>query len=216
MMTLACTPRRQQKGLVLVVALIMLVVMSMMGIAMYRQVGMGFAIAGNLAFKQSALAASDRGIERARDWLTNTIPATTLPQTFTSTENPTPTLAYFAAWCHTTTSGTAGTDGSGNTDCGAGGVAPFDPLTYDWSRSGIATADDGAGNEVRFVIHRLCEIDGDLNAVDQQCVTKESESGGGKQIGEDFLTQTRQAYYRITTRTVGPRNTTVYSQMIMY
>src|SRR5581483_1512802 len=61
--------RTKQSGVVLFIALIVLVVMTLAGIAMMRQVGTGVIIAGNLAFKSNATSVGDLGVEDARAWL---------------------------------------------------------------------------------------------------------------------------------------------------
>ena len=61
-------PRRQQ-GVVMFVALIVLVIMTLAGLAMLRQMGTGVSIAGNVAFKQNATNVADVGTEAARAWL---------------------------------------------------------------------------------------------------------------------------------------------------
>ncbi|MFZ3223370.1 MAG: hypothetical protein WA142_09785, partial [Rugosibacter sp.] len=58
-----------QRGVVLLLALIMLIAMTLAGIVMYRQIGSGLIIARNLGFKRTAAVAADRGIESARTWL---------------------------------------------------------------------------------------------------------------------------------------------------
>ena len=61
-------PRRQQ-GVVMFVALIVLVIMTLAGLAMLRQLGTGVSIAGNVAFKQNATNVADAGTEAARAWI---------------------------------------------------------------------------------------------------------------------------------------------------
>ncbi len=63
------SPARRQRGVVLLLALIMLVAMTLAGIVLYRQIGTGLIIARNLSFKRTATVAADRGIEAARTWL---------------------------------------------------------------------------------------------------------------------------------------------------
>jgi type IV pilus assembly protein PilX len=63
------TPAKE-RGVVLFIALIVLVVMSLIGISMIRQGSSSQMIVGNLAFKEGAEAAADFGVERARAWLT--------------------------------------------------------------------------------------------------------------------------------------------------
>jgi len=65
---------------------------------------------------------------------------------------------------------------------------PLHPFSYDWDRqrrlrnnsgSTLATSDDGTGNEVRYVVHRMCSVAGAVNAPAQQCVTVSSAGAGG-------------------------------------
>ena len=65
--------RRNQSGVVLFIALIVLVAMTLAGIAIMRSVDTGVAISGNVAFKQSTLSAADRGIDDAFQFLTNNV-----------------------------------------------------------------------------------------------------------------------------------------------
>lgn len=51
------------------VALIVLVIMTLAGLAMLRQLGSGVSIAGNVAFKQNATNVADVGTEAGRVWL---------------------------------------------------------------------------------------------------------------------------------------------------
>jgi len=61
--------RRAQRGVVLFVALVVLVAMTLAGIALSRSVGTGILIAGNLAFQRGATSSGDGGIEAGRAWL---------------------------------------------------------------------------------------------------------------------------------------------------
>jgi type IV pilus assembly protein PilX len=58
-------PPRRQRGVVLLIALIVLVVMTLAGIGMMRSVDTGTVVAGNLAFRQSTMQAADLGINTA-------------------------------------------------------------------------------------------------------------------------------------------------------
>ena len=60
---------RRERGVVLFVALIVLIVMTLAGLALLRQMGVGTSIAGNVAFKENATSVADRGTEAARAWL---------------------------------------------------------------------------------------------------------------------------------------------------
>lgn len=184
-------PHRQQ-GVVLLISLIMLIAMTLAGLAMMRTIGSGVGIAGNLAFKQTATSVADFGVEVARTWLTDPLRTTDVLKSDNTA------AGYYATW---------GTN--------------FSPLTHDWSNSQLVTANDGAGNQVRYVIHRLCETAGLVpNDPNQKCATlttagaTSSKGGGG--YGSAILSTTIQPYFRVTARVRGPRNTISYVQVIMY
>ena len=205
-----------QRGVVLLLALIMLIAMTLAGIALYRQIGGGLIIARNLSFKRTAAVAADRGIETARAWLT--------AQTAGGLEQGSMANGYFPGWCNTSLNGLgvpdANNDGTPD-DCGTTPApSEFDPLTYNWANSVVATANDGGGNEIRYVIHRLCETPGGINTANQQCVTMGNSSSGGSKTtvvyGSQPLSNTSQPYFRVTSRVLGPTNTLVYTQVVLY
>jgi len=83
------------------------------------------------------------------------------------------------------------------------------------------TSDDGAGNEIRYVAHRLCAAANlSVNAPAQQCVTLNSAGAGGSKGGGAYgvvpLSNTIQAYYRVTAQAKGPKNSVSYVQSILY
>ena len=72
------------------VALIVLIVMSLAGLAMLRQMGTGISVAGNVGFKQNATSTSDVGTEAARAWYT--------AQPTVILENDNAAQGYYATW----------------------------------------------------------------------------------------------------------------------
>jgi type IV pilus assembly protein PilX len=54
-----------QRGVIMIIALIVLVAMTLGGIAMVRSVYTTNLIAGNLAFRESAVSSGDTGVEAA-------------------------------------------------------------------------------------------------------------------------------------------------------
>ncbi len=183
---------RRQQGVVLFIALIVLVAMTLAGIAMFRQVGAGVIIAGNLAFKQNATSVADLGVEAARTWLTG--------QGATGLQIDQATSGYYSSWAST-----------------------FNPTTLAWgdSNSKLVTSDDGYGNSVRYIVHRLCRNAGlSVNDPLQSCVTVGSSSSGGSlgtpSYGVMSLSNTTAPYFRVTAQVTGPRNTVSYVQTILY
>ena len=66
--------RSAQRGVVLFIALIVLVAMTLAGLAMMRSVDTNNLIAGNLAFKNAAVSAGDAAVEAARTWVMTKTP----------------------------------------------------------------------------------------------------------------------------------------------
>lgn len=184
-------PRRQQTGVVLWVALIVLLVMTLAGVALLRQMGAGVSIAGNLAFKESATAAADRGVEEARAWFMAN-PGNLLINI--------PGQGYYSSWG-------ASTDPTTFDWTAAGSVE--------------VTADVAStGNRVRYVIHRLCATPG-LAANDpaQRCSDSTDNNAGGSKGGGSYgstpFTPAASPFYRVTTRVEGSRNTLSFTQVVM-
>lgn len=179
---------RRQQGVVLFISLIMLVAMTLAGIALIRSVDTANLIAGNLAFRQGATLAADSGVESARTWLL--------------TQN-TATLSN---------------------DSAANGYYSFTPPVasweqYDWQNLSIAMpAADAAGNQVRYVVHRLCALTGSPTGAGNNCLTTTTTGGGqGSSMGAGVqnVSGTAVYYYRITSRVIGPRNTASYVQTLI-
>lgn len=189
--------RNAQRGVVLIVALVVMASMTLAAIALVRAVDSGILIAANLAFRQSATLAAEGGLRNATNFLIAI-----------STDTPEDLYADGAAyWAN------------------AQNAAPaFDPLTYNWevNKSVCVPANcaaDAAGNVTRYVVHRLCDLAG--NPLTVNCI-RASQSGGtvGKSV-VDYrrLYPTENAggvYYRITVRVTGPRNTNSYVQSMLY
>lgn len=203
----------RQSGVVLFIVLIVLVAMTLAGIALVRSVDTGNMVAGNLAFKQGATLAGDAGTETAITWL-QTVAGTA------NSYNNQPASGYYA-----TSQDTLDMTGSSN-----------DPTRarVDWdfnSCSGVTTPacitpapaiSAGAGNTVTFIIHRLCQIAGDPNSASNSCANYKSTSStspkkGGLSYGDDKRFEPLPTeYYRITSRTMGPRNTVSFVETIIH
>jgi Tfp pilus assembly protein PilX len=208
---------RRQQGVVLFIALIVLVAMSLAGVALLRSVDTNVLIAGNLAFRQGATMAGDWGIEDARLLLqTNTGSGVTtlhadqpaLNQAPGIPNPPWPNSAYWANWQQ-------GKDLIGNTS------DPSDD--FDWNTARNMGADAG-GNTVSYVVHRLCSVAGDPASAGVSCVRSASGGGGGASekgtkgvvaYGTAALPGTSTIYYRVTVRVAGPRNTLSYVQAVL-
>lgn len=218
---LAMPPRRnglalpgRQSGVVLFIALIVLVAMTLAGIALVRSVDTGSVVAGNLAFKQGATLAGDAGTEAAIAWL--------LPVAGTASAYADQPAAGYYATSQDTLDMTGGSndpnralvDWDFNSCNGAttpACIAPAPPLST-----------DAAGNTVTYIIHRLCLSSGDPNASGNTCANYQTASStspkrGELKYGEDKRFEPpAKEYYRITSRTAGPRNTASFVETIVH
>ena len=195
----AFRPRlRTQQGVVLFVALIVLVVMALAGVAMMRQSGSGLSIAGNVGMKQNATSAGDFGTESAIAWWrTQKVIAGALDADVAGE-------GYFSSW-------------------GAAGDARLtgDPTLYPWGSAKQATSNDGTGNDVRYIIERLClNPNQSSTQAGQLCVVTPVQDGRDKsgtcahypKSCDDDITV---VHYRISTRIQGPKNTVSYIQVMV-
>ena len=201
MRTLPSIPmRRSQQGVILFIALIVLVAMSLAGVALMRSVDTNVMIAGNLAFRQGATLAGDAAFEDpdpakgARAWLL-------APANKPLLDVDQSVSWYWANWQ-------------------TGVNVLSDALWQDPTKSKDLGEDPNNGNRVRYMIHRMCEFAGDQNAPTANCVKVPSaaisvSTKGAVGYGTQALPGTSATYYRVTVRIDGPRNTVSYVQAML-
>lgn len=178
----------RQKGAVLFIALIALVIMMMGVLALLRSVDSATGIAGNIGFRQQGVAATDIAVEAATNWLA----ATSLAD-LTTLEGSLPADGYYA-----------------NQDFG---VVDGDIMKFDWGANAHKLNDQNA-YQLWYVIHRLCSAEGPPGTgtcsagVNTLLQSSDVNAGGGN----GALTP----LYRITARALGPRNSESVVQVIAY
>jgi len=189
----------RQRGVVLFVALIVLVVMALMGVAMVRQSGSGLTIAGNIGMRQNALSGADLGTEAAVAWWR---PLVATPGAL---DSDLVAQGYFSDW------GTADPK-----------RATGDPTQYDWAGSSVlVTPDDGTGNEVRYIVERLCKLANQgTEVVGQQCVESQlggalNKSGTCDNYPQSCPPPPMAVHFRVSSRVTGPRKTVSYIQVML-
>jgi type IV pilus assembly protein PilX len=195
--------RTGQKGVILVIALIVLVAMTLAAIALIRSVGTSNIVAGNLAFQQSAVRSGDTAIETAVSWL----------------ENCSKGGGSCAIGTLDFPDGTHGYTPSGKSN------TPTQNQSWDayWratldSRKVSSGSSDSAGNQSYYVIDRLCESAGAVTTIGTNCTSSTLVgSGKGNPDEPDILNLDDKSlvYYRITVRTEGPRRTVSYVQVMV-
>jgi len=188
-----------QRGVVLIVALIVLVAMTLAGIALMRSTSTSGRVAGNLAFQQAATLSADVGIENAIAWLETNSAGNTLYAAVTAEPAYVPNLP-------------AGSD-------------PASDQSWEtwWNQNAVATGRihtmdvDPTGNQVSYIIQRLCAASGSPTAGIGCSVAPGVVGSEGNSKGSGVLPvkMPSQQYYRITARVAGPRNAVGFVQAVV-
>lgn len=218
------TNYHQQQGVVLLIALIVLVAMTMAGIAMVRSVAIGNQVAGNLAFQQANLTETDAGIEAALGLIAaNTIPdyeadysnyyfATRQKQAADRSNCGTATTHDFgngipkALYCATSPYKTAGAAINATTI-----IYNKTSGTYSVPNSSVVPL---TGVYLTYIIERLCTTTGKVD--ESTCATFTPLSPAAQTVDIfDNLTAEPKAYYRVTIRADGPNNSLSFVQTML-
>jgi Tfp pilus assembly protein PilX len=194
----------RQAGAILLITLMVLVAMTLSALALIRSVNMTHLIAGNLAFRESALLSSEHSTEVAFKWLV---------ENNDSLYQENKSAGYQAKRADPT-----GNDWNAfwNTLLEDNQVVTIKSDGKDVVQGVVRNEQDAAGNTVSYVIHRLCNMEGAPFSEKVHCSKPPAGNSGDSAIGGEmpFPSKT-QIYYRITSRVSGPRNTVVYTQTII-
>jgi type IV pilus assembly protein PilX len=197
----------RERGAALLVALVVLVALTMAGIAMMRSVDTATLVAGNIGFRQSTINAADQGVQAAYSYIfPNMVVLTTqasndpangysgitplgeAPDWYLNPAN--------AGWANgVSCSGTTGTNAACNTYTPGG------------------TSVDPAGNSITYVIHRLCDNSGNVCANTQG--NPSAGGGGGDMSNTTQYIPPSSQHFRVTVRVNGPRNSVAYVQTLV-
>jgi type IV pilus assembly protein PilX len=206
----------RERGVVLFIALLVMVALSLAGIALIRSADTATVVAGNLAFKQTAASAVDRSIEQAIDALFNPVAAPAAPNpAIANKKADLPAQNYYA--CVLSDAGTP---------CLPPNAAIPEIPSLLASKTAIDAAiaggkltdglipPDAAGNKSYYVIERLCASAGDALGSNCNLASTALGADAGTQHYEG-LVRPGDAFYRVTVRVEGPRNTVAYAQAIL-
>jgi len=200
-------PSRKQRGIVMFIALLVMVALSLAGIALIRSADTATVVSGNLAFKQAAVYAVDRSVEQAVKALFDPTadPSVSSP-TIVNKDVDLAAENYFAC-----------------VQAAGGGClppnAPIPEIPTVLTTSTLAktltrvASNDGADNVGYYVIERMCATAG---AASSNCNLALGSLGAdaGTQHYEGIV-RPGGAFYRVTVRVEGPRNTVAYAQTIL-
>lgn len=194
MKRISIPPRESQRGYMLMLVLVALVAMMVSGIALVRSIDTNQLVAGNLASRNSTVHSADLAVQQAVNWIqanaTNGVLYADATANGYYAEQPAsdPNWTASATWAVCTTT-------SGATPC--------------------QNANDGAGNQVSWLIHRMCSIAGAPGTANQFCASLNgTASSAGNSYSSDavIFNGLPKNLYRITIQVTGPRNTTTLSQ----
>ncbi|MBI3382538.1 MAG: hypothetical protein HY019_11080 [Aquabacterium sp.] len=204
--------RARQEGVVLMMALIVLIALTLAGLALTRSVYTSNVIAGNLAFQQSATHSADTGVETAVAWLEgNNGQASSLTavpcESGSVLDCDQKDRGYRAIREDPTAGQSWGNFWKENIE--------KDNLAMD------LPIDTKTGNQVSYFIQRMCTKSGSSQSLSNNCTTSPVDAagtcaGGSSCLsGKENLAATSQIYFRITVRVIGPRNTQSFVQSIV-
>ena len=219
------TTPRKQRGVVLLIALIILIAMSLAGIGMMRSVDTGSVVAGNMAFKHAALNATDAGTSAGFNALAsvansgndkdkpilNFSPNTGAPKAC-------PGLATAAGCPGGVNINLPGYVSAPILQCEVTSACNSTWWTVDanWANAATITVADPNGGTiatVSYLIHRMCETP-DMAPSGQRCQTYTQPATGCSKTQLLPCTST-SVFYRITSRSVGARNSVAYAQTLV-
>lgn len=225
-------PCRRQQGMVLIYALIVLVAMMLAGVALVRSVNTGSQIAGNVGFRQDAVATADRATQMAIDLLYDKLEA--LPE---SLDADIPSIGYYASVdddLDPTGNGLAANTrklidwgdvaGSGDDFCKAFPDSSYATCAYTPNAGadgkGVVVVN---GNAASYIVFRMCDVAGSHASGVAKCATQTTAAVNECQGAINYENEGHCAtggastpLYRILVRTVGARNTVSYTETVVH
>ncbi|MBB5019804.1 Tfp pilus assembly protein PilX [Chitinivorax tropicus] len=213
--------KHKQRGVVLFFALIALIAITLAALSLMRSRDNAVVIAGNLAFRQAAVAGADLALEKARDW----IMANAVDDIGTGLNTSKPDSGYYS---------------SAVIDLGGGQLTKLldvtasitpsqsaDNVNWDGKGTGLkafAVPQDAYAQAVSqnyaYIIRRLCNKENlPVQGLGQECAvysTKgSSDSKTDQSQGNMNLSGSISGYYQVTVRVTGPKNTVSYVQTVI-
>ena len=179
---------RAQRGVTLIIALIVLVAMTLAGVAMMRSVDTGTIVVGNIAFRQATVHSADQGLQAAYSFIAASAGGTVLYN-----DDNIIGVGSKGYWSS----------------------SPSDELDWMdlnvWNKAAVVNAGnpDAGGNVVYYMIHRLCLNPNVANTATTCAATPDNTAISGEGIdlsSANYFTRPPATHYRVTAKSVGPRN----------
>ena len=190
--------RRAQSGVVLFVALIVMVALSIAGIALIRSVDTGLSVTANLGFRQASIPPSTWAVENAISAM--------FEKKEIDLDKPKLDKNYYPYRFEI--KNVDKTEDDYGVPYDLQGVKP------DNYPSSFVQETDDAGNTIRYVIERMCLDEGPATAANcDMSPPKKSEATTAMELVKPEMV--RVPFYRLTVRVDGPNNTTTFAQAML-
>jgi Tfp pilus assembly protein PilX len=190
---------RRERGIVVFVALIAVVLLSLAAVALMRSVHTSTMVVGNLAFRQAAQVLSAAAVERA---IYEMFPPSAVIADLTVHDTA---RNYFASI-------------QPNQDRnGVPRPLQGDPAVNYAPLGAQVITDNPTGNVARYVVERMCDDDAiGMAATQKDCEMIPPKQSAAKETQlKKGITLPRIPYYRVTVRVDGPGNSVAYSQAMI-
>lgn len=186
-----------QRGVVLVITLVSLVILLLTAVALFRSVDTSTLIASNLTLRQAAVAASDRAVAEASTALATRQDQDASNMWTTATHPLNLTSAGIAYYSY---------------------INPALDLAANatWAVGGASTAlnvADGGGNQTQYLIQRMCRTENQLPTAEDCLLNYIDKDNDSKATGGAIPERPKNSVmYRVTVRVSGPKNTVSFTQ----
>ncbi len=193
-------PRARQRGVALFIALIIMVALSLAGVALIRSTDAATSVVGNIAFRQSSLLAANWAIEQATSAIYSD-ESRTGSALIGDTKADDTSNNYYATY-----QDYAATPAVESTTSANPNVPPGIPaVLLKKSAYPFVPYVDGSKNEVRYVIERMCRLPGTADAT--YCDMMPPKKGSGTTVTNTSVSLGTAPLFRVTVRVDGPANT---------
>jgi type IV pilus assembly protein PilX len=200
--------RRGQHGIVLFIALIVMVALSLAGIALIRSIDTTASVTGNIAFRQAAMLQANWAVEEAVGHV-YAADSRIDPATLIDTKQDQTAQYYLASFDPAKDSTTTGQP-----------ALPAGVPDVLWKKGGawpVANPPNGSQNKVKYVIQRMCStaIASPADANQAQCELMTPKQSLGTTVGDEAISIGKYPLYRVTVRVDGPNNALTFVQAMI-
>lgn len=195
----------RQRGIVVVISLIVLVVMTLAAVGLIRSMDTATVVSHNLTFKQVSLQLGDIGTEAATNELAY-FAGSSADAAFPSGCAANGSCRYFPVMQTLSTLGVPATTNWSN-------VANISSVTFPTTFNGLNALP--SGYTVQYVVERLCTGTLPITNISSNCYSLAPEEGGSKKLGSPVFTTTESIYYRATIRVADAKGASTLTQVIL-